>query len=40
LTELPEINSKVHIDSVNWVAYDGEFQVMLIQDFEQSTIKE
>ncbi|MBP3951824.1 hypothetical protein [Bacillus suaedae] len=40
LTDLPEINNKVHIDSVNWVSYDGEFEVMLIQDYEQSTISE
>lgn len=36
MDELPEINSDVHIDSVNWVSYDGEFQVMLIQDYENS----
>lgn len=39
LVDLPVINRKVHIDSVNWVSYDGKSQVMLVQDFEQSTIK-
>jgi hypothetical protein len=40
LKDLPVINEKVHIDSVNWVSYDGEYEVMLIQDFEKSTIKD
>jgi hypothetical protein len=39
LTDLPDLHKAVHIDSVNWVSYDGEFQVMLIQDYEKSTIK-
>ncbi|MCM3005898.1 hypothetical protein [Priestia koreensis] len=39
LVDLPVINRKIHIDSVNWVSYDGKSQVMLVQDFEQSTIK-
>ncbi|WP_370294920.1 hypothetical protein [Rossellomorea marisflavi] len=36
--DLPVINKNVHIDSVNWVSYDGKTEVMLIQDYEQNTI--
>lgn len=37
MNELPKINSNLHIDSVNWVSHDGEFSVMLTQDFENSS---
>ncbi|WP_430787092.1 hypothetical protein VBD025_15540 [Virgibacillus flavescens] len=40
VNDLPVINKKVHIDSVNWVSYDGEFEVKLIQDFQKSTIED
>ncbi|WP_412974745.1 hypothetical protein [Ornithinibacillus sp. 179-J 7C1 HS] len=36
MNDLPTIHDNIHIDSVNWVSYDGEFSVMLIQDFENS----
>ncbi|MFC4403857.1 hypothetical protein ACFOY7_12340 [Gracilibacillus xinjiangensis] len=36
MNELPEINNKVHIDSVNWVSNIDDFSVMLIQDYENS----
>lgn len=39
MVELPKLNSKLRIDSVNWVSYDGEFSVMLLQDFENSSLK-
>ncbi|UAL47888.1 hypothetical protein K7887_02665 [Sutcliffiella horikoshii] len=39
MDELPKINSKLRIDSVNWVSHDGEFSVMLLQDYENSSIK-
>ncbi|UTE73741.1 MSCRAMM family adhesin SdrC [Rossellomorea marisflavi] len=38
IKELPATNKEVHIDSVNWVSYDGKTEVMLIQDYEQKTI--
>jgi hypothetical protein len=31
--ELPEAYDNVHVDSVNWVSYDGELAVTLIQDY-------
>jgi hypothetical protein len=31
--ELPETYDSIHVDSVNWVSYDGEFAVTLIQDY-------
>lgn len=40
MDELPKINSKLRIDSVNWVSHDGEFSVMLLQDYENSSLKE
>ena len=39
INELPKIDNKIHIDSVNWVSYDGEFVVTLIQDYENSNLK-
>jgi len=36
MNELPEVNDTIHIDSVNWVSNINEFQVMLIQDYENS----
>lgn len=36
MNELPEVNDTFHIDSVNWVSNINEFQVMLIQDYENS----
>ncbi|MGD6843070.1 hypothetical protein ACQCVH_11185 [Bacillus infantis] len=33
IKDLPQINDQIHVDSVNWVSYDGDFNVMLIQDF-------
>ncbi|WP_404469527.1 hypothetical protein [Sutcliffiella horikoshii] len=39
MEELPKINSKLRIDSVNWVSHDGEFSVMLLQDYENSRLK-
>ncbi|WP_042224465.1 hypothetical protein [Oceanobacillus manasiensis] len=39
LVELPQLNDRVHIDSVVWsVTKDDEFPVLLIQDRAQSTI--
>lgn len=38
LTDLPKANKHIHIDSVNWVSYEGDFEIMLIQDFNKSTI--
>jgi hypothetical protein len=31
--KLPESHDNIHVDSVNWVSYDGEFVVTLIQDY-------
>jgi hypothetical protein len=31
--ELPETYESIHVDSVNWVSYDDEFAVTLIQDY-------
>jgi hypothetical protein len=31
--ELPETYDSIHVDSVNWVSYDGQFAVTLIQDY-------
>ncbi|WP_404819695.1 hypothetical protein [Sutcliffiella horikoshii] len=39
MEEMPKLNSKLRIDSVNWVSFDGEFTVMLLQDFENSSLK-
>lgn len=39
MDELPQIKEDIHIDSVNWVSYDGEFSVLLIQDFENRDLK-
>ncbi|XPD22924.1 hypothetical protein ABN702_17995 [Bacillus haimaensis] len=39
MDELPQIEEDIHIDSVNWVSYDGEFSVLLIQDFENRDLK-
>ncbi|GAM15729.1 hypothetical protein [Mesobacillus selenatarsenatis] len=36
MDELPEVKNKSRVDSVSWVSYDGEFKVVLIQDFEKS----
>ena len=36
MDELPEVKNKSRVDSVSWVSYDGEFKVVLIQDFENS----
>ena len=36
MEELPELDYDIHIDSVNWVAADDDFHVMLIQDYENS----
>ncbi len=36
MAELPEVKNKSRVDSVSWVSYDGEFKVVLIQDFENS----
>jgi hypothetical protein len=33
IKDLPQLNDQIHVDSVNWVSYDGDFNVMLIQDF-------
>ncbi|QXE00997.1 hypothetical protein [Terribacillus sp. DMT04] len=34
IRDLPEINGAIHIESVNWVSYDGEFHVTLVQDIK------
>lgn len=39
MDELLQIKEDIHIDSVNWVSYDGEFSVLLIQDFENRNLK-
>nr|WP_204419163.1 hypothetical protein [Bacillus tianshenii] len=39
MEELPQVEKDIHIDSVSWVSYDGEFSVLLIQDFENSDLK-
>ncbi|MGM0837250.1 MAG: hypothetical protein ACQEV7_13925 [Bacillota bacterium] len=39
MDELPQNEKDIHIDSVNWVSYDGEFSFMLIQDFENRDLK-
>ncbi len=31
-------NDHIHIDSVNWVSYDGVFSIMLLQDFDNSNL--
>ncbi len=36
MDELPEVKNKSRVDSVSWVSFDGEFKVVLIQDFENS----
>lgn len=36
MDELPEVKKKSRVDSVSWVSYDGEFTVILIQDFANS----
>ncbi|WP_435371231.1 hypothetical protein [Mesobacillus subterraneus] len=36
MDEVPEVKDKSRVDSVSWVSYDGEFKVILIQDFENS----
>ncbi|MCK6206162.1 hypothetical protein KZX50_11970 [Bacillus infantis] len=33
MKDLPQLNDQIHVDSVNWVSYDGDFNVMHIQDF-------
>ncbi|MGF3103027.1 hypothetical protein [Rossellomorea sp. DUT-2] len=33
MLELPEAYDNIHVDSVSWVSYDGEFAVTLIQDY-------
>jgi cytoskeletal protein RodZ len=33
INDVPKINDQFHVDSVNWVSYDGTSNVMLIQDF-------
>jgi uncharacterized protein YecT (DUF1311 family) len=38
MNELPKVNNKIHVDSVNWVSFDGEFVVTLIQDYENSDL--
>ncbi|MGG0738852.1 hypothetical protein [Niallia taxi] len=36
MNELPDVSDTIHIDSVNWVSNLNDFQVMLIQDYENS----
>lgn len=36
MDELPKVKNNSRVDSVSWVSYDGEFTVVLIQDFENS----
>ncbi|WP_407647352.1 hypothetical protein [Gracilibacillus oryzae] len=38
MNELPKVNEKVHIDSVNWVSNIDDFSVSLIQDYENSNV--
>ena len=38
LNDLPEIDNTVHIESVNWVTYNGDYHITLIQDRDQNTI--
>ncbi len=33
MKDLPQLDVQIHIYSVNWVSYDGDFNIMLIQDF-------
>lgn len=33
MVELPDAYDGIHVDSVNWVSYDGEFAVTLVQDY-------
>ncbi|WP_175987257.1 hypothetical protein [Bacillus sp. Marseille-Q1617] len=33
MMELPDAYEGIHVDSVNWVSYDGEFAVTLVQDY-------
>ncbi|MFD2043107.1 hypothetical protein ACFSTA_02165 [Ornithinibacillus salinisoli] len=40
LIDLPQINNKIHIESVIWKADEEvEFPILLIQDYQQSTIE-
>lgn len=39
LDELPQINDGIHIESVNWVTFEEDFHITLIQDRAQNTIK-
>lgn len=39
MDDMPAMNDKIHIDSVNWVSYDGSYSVMLIQDYKNSNVQ-
>ncbi len=34
MDDLSEASNKVHIDSINWVSYDDDFHVTLVQDYK------
>jgi hypothetical protein len=38
MNDIPQINNRLHIDSVNWVSTIDDFTVMLIQDYENSDL--
>jgi hypothetical protein len=35
MLQLPEAYDNIHVDSVSWVSYDGEFAMTLIQDYRK-----
>lgn len=39
LNEMPQINDEIHIEAVNWVTFNEDFHITLIQDRDQNTIK-
>ncbi|WP_425516483.1 hypothetical protein [Ornithinibacillus massiliensis] len=39
MDDMPTIDETIHIDSVNWVSYDGSNSIMLIQDYENSNVQ-
>lgn len=39
LDKLPQINDEIHVESVNWVTFEEDFHITLIQDRSQNTIK-
>lgn len=39
MDDMPTIDETIHIDSVNWMSYDGSNSVMLIQDYENSNVQ-